>query len=287
MFLFCKQCNLSCTLALFSALISTNQFHQNVSSIFQSDSLLLRQDDYQHDRKEHRFKYLRDFYQYVYLGAPWAAALQVGSRSAKVTGANGGFSLRQTDSMIHLTENLVIPVVRWTPTMTCASEDATLSKEIEKTFIRWHHNPRSADWLDGEHVLASKDIHGFFSMESQNRANPLGLHAPWRFTYWTQVKEMFYSQFPELEILPRLLGRGQGGLQPLNCTQAFEEWVHRFVSDIDHSPLIELTKNVVALDMNVTRSPSPFVSKKSGRSVSPTHNQLHTKAKNVQRRYKK
>ncbi len=102
----------SFTIHLYSCLLMSPSFYLSLPTehilIFQWDSLLLRHDDGNTDRQTGRYEYLRDFFDFPYIGAPWRWR---GCRepfhldSECRDGGNGGFSLRRRSAMINVTSS--------------------------------------------------------------------------------------------------------------------------------------------------------------------------------------
>ena len=88
------------------------QFYESIPAehilFFQWDAILLRQDDFGTDRREGRYHFLRDFFDFSYVGAPWKwRKCQLFSHIDDKCrdGGNGGFSFRRRSAMINITSS--------------------------------------------------------------------------------------------------------------------------------------------------------------------------------------
>ena len=116
---------------IFSCVVMSPQFYEDLPApwvlLFQMDTIILRRDDYQHDRSPHRYLFLRDFFSYPYLGAPWSFRhCSESPLNPCRDGGNGGLSLRSRDFMIKVTsdEHFVVKKHR---KGNCENEDTSLS----------------------------------------------------------------------------------------------------------------------------------------------------------------
>jgi len=151
--------------------------------IFQMDTMLMRQDDYKidMDRTSHRRYYLRDFFEFPYIGAPWAwregcvkerRPLNDTSPEAVChdTG-NGGFSLRKKSSMLNVTMDPAFRKLVRENDYGCDVEDMVFAN-----FMRFHPY-----W----HTKLPKRYEGRdFAMETLQDNDPLGTHKPWYMYGW-------------------------------------------------------------------------------------------------------
>ena len=115
----------------FSCVVMSTEFYQDLPTpwvfLFQMDTLILRRDDQQHDRSPNRFIFLRDFFAYPYLGAPWSFRhCRETAENPCRDGGNGGLTLRSRDFMIDVTKNpnFRVPAHRFG---FCENEDMVLS----------------------------------------------------------------------------------------------------------------------------------------------------------------
>ena len=127
---------LSFSVHIYSCVVLSREFYQDIPTpwvlLFQMDSLLLRRDDQHRDRSPNRLLYLRDFFSYPYLGAPWnfRHCSERGGDPCR-DGGNGGFTLRSRDFMINVTSHNMFEVKRHR-SGGCESEDQAFSNFMQK-----------------------------------------------------------------------------------------------------------------------------------------------------------
>jgi hypothetical protein len=154
--------------------------------IIQHDSAILRIDDGLHDLVPGRFLYLRDFFQYSYIGGPFGWKKCVDDRECFDSG-NGGFSLRNVSVMMEITASrdyaekmLVGKVDRYG----CLLEDITFSEYY-------------ATRPDLTHTLAPRYIGNKFAMDSSPSEMPLGVHQTYRFLRPSSIQQKCGPGFGE------------------------------------------------------------------------------------------
>lgn len=161
--------------------------------IFQMDTMIMHQDDYKIDLDKKRKYYLRDFFEFPYIGAPWGwregcvKERRVNDTSPEAvchdTG-NGGFSLRKKSSMLNVTMNSDFRKLVRENDYGCAVEDMVFGD-----FMRFH--PYWHEKLPTR--LEGRD----FAMETLADPDPLGTHKPWYMPGW--------DKHPDVKLLEKLV----------------------------------------------------------------------------------
>ena len=169
---------------IYSCYLISHQFYSDIPAeyvlIFQGDSIVLRIDDGNRDVVPGRFKYLRDFFGYPYIGGPYGWRLN-DCRDGSVCreGGNGGLSLRRVADMIKITGSEEFGKDQKKNKMDkggCPIEDMA----FHKFFFDHPH------WVP---LLPTRDIGMKFSMDSLQPPNTWGCHQAYRFLL---KKDMYY-----------------------------------------------------------------------------------------------
>ena len=213
---------------IYSCVVMSTEFYQDLPTpwvlLFQMDTLILRRDDQQHDRSPNRFIFLRDFFSYPYLGAPWK--FRHCSETAENPcrdGGNGGLTLRSRDFMINVTNHTSF-VVKRHRLGSCENEDMVLSDFMRKVRSEWlkrervrvierergeRDSPISIYFLSYfSHAiftisfslslsqfflpsLAPQSVRVHFAMETMFLPHPLGVHKPWLYLAHTTLRPLY------------------------------------------------------------------------------------------------
>jgi len=208
--------------------------------IFQMDTILLRQDDYRNDidrssNSNKRRYYLRDFFEFPFVGAPWgwqtgcAKDRRVNDTSPEYlcpdTG-NGGFSLRKKSAMFNITNDENFRKMVKEDSWGCHIEDMTFTN-----FLRHHPFWHSK--------LPTRPVGRAFAMETLAEPDPVGTHKPWYMPNWglhpdVRVLEQLVMKHNE-EVLYKWMFSEDGKVDPTDLGRGPippypREWWERFLA---------------------------------------------------------